>query len=58
MGGALGGLQVEGFRKGALSRRHDDKDICLKQLDEEEVTVVRDRFLPSLLFDVSSSSSE
>ena len=57
MGGALGGLQVEGFRKGALSRRHDDKDICLKQLDEK-VTVVRDRFLPSLLFDVSSSSSE
>ena len=50
MGGALGGLQVEGLRKGALSKQDND------QLGE--VTVVRERFLPSLLFDVSSSSSE
>ena len=50
MSGALGGLQVEGLRKGALSRQDYDQ-LC-------EVTVVRERFLPSLLFDVSSSSSE
>ena len=50
MGGALGGLEVAGLGKGALSRQDNDQ-LC-------EVTVVRDRFLPSLLFDVSSSSSE
>ena len=53
MCGALGGLQVEGFRKGALSRKGKGTNCLLVK-----PTVVRERFLPSLLFDVSSSSSE
>ena len=54
MCGALGGLQIEGFRKGSLSRNKVKERIVFWC----EPTVVRERFLPSLLFDVSSSSSE